>query len=279
VSTKHREPAALRGWGTKIGAAFAVTVGGVLTVDLWRGSRIARPDAQSGAIPSTSSSPAPRVSSPDACSCSLTAVHFVSTHRAEYWPDFVSHGKYWVRVLDLASQRACLPGFKQKVGEDEFVSDRRMASSSQSGRRRAIQVRRTSTTDSLTAGCVVSSCDASTVEAWGWFSQRKWPRRLGLSLCIGLPAELAQHVATIEHLCVASLASRPARAIRSSHGFWNNPPLFPADHIPSNRELWHRAEIPGHERNRHSALGCPSLRLPRHGRRAWMASICFRRKH
>jgi CubicO group peptidase (beta-lactamase class C family) len=234
----------------EIGAAFAVMSDGELVVDLWGGLA----DAATGrpwereTLQLIFSGTKGLVA---LCLLMLADRDELNldapVHR--YWPEFAAAGKEHVRVLDLASHQARLPGLRTRLTAADLVDDRRMAAllAAQPQERdpRAADAYHALTYGWL-CGEVVRRVDGRSV---GRFFADEVATPLGLQLWIGLPAELERQVSTLAYaptwgqgplLDADALVSDDLMAC-----VWDNPPLLPDDDLPWNRPDWHRAEIPG----------------------------------
>jgi CubicO group peptidase (beta-lactamase class C family) len=112
----------------ELGAAFAVTCDGRTVVDLWGGcadgtsGRPWRPDTLQVIFSGTKGLVA---------LCLLILVDRgaldMQAPVVRYWPEFGAKGKRGIRVLEVASHRAGLPGIRAALEPDEILDDRRMA--------------------------------------------------------------------------------------------------------------------------------------------------------
>jgi CubicO group peptidase (beta-lactamase class C family) len=112
----------------EVGAAFAVTRDGRSVVDLWGGLAdvgTGRPWAE-GTVAVIFSGTKALVAI-----CLLMLVDRgrldLDTPVCRYWPEFAAHGKEDVRVIELASHRARLPGVLDPVTDDDFIDGQRLA--------------------------------------------------------------------------------------------------------------------------------------------------------
>jgi CubicO group peptidase (beta-lactamase class C family) len=234
----------------ELGAAFAVTCDGEAVVDLWggcadgAGARPWRPDTLQVIFSGTKGLVA---------LCLLILVDRgaldMQAPVSRYWPEFGAEGKRGIRVLDVASHRAALPGIRAALEPDEILDDRRMA---------ALLAAQPAETDPRAAsayhpltygwlcGELIRRVDGRSV---GRFFAEEVAEPLGLEIWIGLPPDLEPRVSQLayapdwgsgdgwdpEEIDRDELLSRVL----------NNPSLFPPGRIPWNRAAWHRAEIPG----------------------------------
>jgi CubicO group peptidase (beta-lactamase class C family) len=234
----------------ELGAAFAVTCDGQAVVDLWggcadgAGARPWRPDTLQVIFSGTKGLVA---------LCMLILVDRGALHIeapvSRYWPEFGAKGKRGIRVLDVVSHRAGLPGIRAALEPDEILDDRRMA---------ALLAAQPAETDPRAAcayhpltygwlcGELIRRVDGRSV---GRFFAEEVAEPLGLEIWIGLPPDLEPRVSQLayapdwgsgdgwdpEEIDRDELLSRVL----------NNPPLFPPGRIPWNTAAWHRSEIPG----------------------------------
>jgi len=234
----------------ELGAAFAVSIDGALVVDLWggvadpSGTRLWERDTLQVIFSGTKALVA---------LCLLMLVDRgqldLSAPVRRYWPEFAARGKEATRVIDLASHRARVPGFATAVSEEDLVDDVRMAAllaeQPQDDDPRAGDVYHALTYGWL-CGEVIRRVDGRSV---GRFFADEVARPLDLEIWIALPAELEKRVSTLRYAPSWTPPSWwDAETLRSDGllaRVWNNPPLLPRDHLPSNRSDWQRAEIPG----------------------------------
>ena len=235
----------------EMGASFGVTRDGALVVDLWGGiaeadtGRPWRQDTLQVIFSGTKGLVA---------LCMLMLVDRgeldMEAPVARYWPQFATNGKASIRVLDVASHQARLPGLRVRLNDDgEILDDRRMAAllaaqPAESDPRAAFTYH--ALTYGWLCGELVRRVDGRSV---GRFFAEEVADPLGLEIWIGLPPELESRVST--------LAYWPQWGRRRPWGpdeiardeflnrVLNNPPLFPPGRIPCNAAAWHRAEIPG----------------------------------
>lgn len=238
-----------RGRG-EVGAAFAVARDGLPVVDLWGGLA----DTRSG-HPWEEGTMAVIFSGTKALVgiCLLILVDRgqldLDTPVCRYWPEFAAHGKEHVRVIELISHRARLPGVLGPVTEDDFTDGPRLAAmlanQPQDTDPRSGDVYHAFTYGWL-CGELVRRVDGRSV---GRFFAEEVAQPLGLELWIGLPEELENRVARLEHarnygqspVWDPDAVARDALVVR----VWHNPPALAPGHMPWNRADWHCAEIPG----------------------------------
>jgi CubicO group peptidase (beta-lactamase class C family) len=233
----------------ELGASFAVTRDGALVVDLWGGVADAdtrrpwRQDTLQVIFSGTKGLVA---------LCLLMLIDRgeldMEAPVARYWPEFATNGKAGIRVLDVVSHQARLPGLRVPLSDDaEILDDRRMAAllavqATESDPRAAFTYH--ALTYGWLCGELVRRVDGRSV---GRFFAEEVADPLGLEIWIGLPPELEPRVST--------LAYSPQWGRRRPWGpdeiardeflnrVLNNPPLFPPGRIPWNAAAWHRAEI------------------------------------
>jgi CubicO group peptidase (beta-lactamase class C family) len=234
----------------ELGAAFAVTCGGEAVVDLWGGSadgdgaRPWRQDTLQVIFSGTKGLVA---------LCLLILVDRgaldMQAPVSRYWPEFGASGKRGIRVLDVASHRARLPGIHSALEPDEILDDRRMA---------ALLAAQPAETDPRAAsayhpltygwlcGELIRRVDGRSV---GRFFAEEVAEPLGLEIFIGLPPDLEPRVSQLAYAPDWGSADGwdPEEIDRDEllSRVLNNPPLFPPGRIPWNAAAWHRSEIPG----------------------------------
>jgi CubicO group peptidase (beta-lactamase class C family) len=165
---------------------------------------------------------------------------------ARYWPEF---GKESVRVRDVVSHTARLPGIDTEVGYDEYTDVARMtailAAQPQSEDPRAASCYHALTYGWLCGELVRRAAGRSV----GRFFAEEVAGPLGLELWIGLPQEQEARVSTLE--LHESFPTQPQyQAERSAEdpltrSIWGNPPAFAREDFPWNRRDYRAAEIPG----------------------------------
>jgi CubicO group peptidase (beta-lactamase class C family) len=233
----------------ELGAAFAVTCDGRTVVDLWGGcadgtsGRPWRPDTLQVIFSGTKGLVA---------LCLLILVDRgaldMEAPVVRYWPEFGAKGKRGIRVLEVASHRAGLPGIRAALEPDEILDDRRMAALL-AAQPVETDPRAASAYHPLTYGWLCSELirrvDGRSV---GRFFAEEVAEPLGLEIWIGLPPDLEPRVSQLayapdwgsgdgwdpEEIDRDELLSRVL----------NNPSLFPPGRIPWNTAAWHRCEIP-----------------------------------
>ncbi|GAA4639560.1 serine hydrolase domain-containing protein [Actinoallomurus vinaceus] len=168
---------------------------------------------------------------------------------ADHWPEFAAGGKGAIRVRDVVSHRARLPGIRSPLVEADLTDPRNLAgllaAQAPDPDPRAGLVYHALTYGWL-AGELVRRVDGRTV---GRFFADEVAAPLGLDLWIGLPAAYEDRVSTLEYApgWGAGPAADPRQLADDAlfHRIWRNPPIFPTDHIPWNSRAFHEAEIPG----------------------------------
>ena len=233
----------------EVGAAFAATLNGTMVVDLWGGVA----DSSTGRMWAADTAGvifSGTKALVGLCLLMLADRGVLDLHGrvSDYWPEFAAHGKEDVRVIDLASHRARLPGLRERVTEDDFTDDVRLAAllaaQPQEADPRGGNVYHAFTFGWL-CGEVVRRVDGRSV---GEFFAQEVARPLGLDTWIGLPSELEDRVARLEHASNwgAGAMWDPAALARDEllERVWHNPPDLAPAHMPWNRTDWHQAEIP-----------------------------------
>jgi CubicO group peptidase (beta-lactamase class C family) len=170
----------------------------------------------------------------------------LDTPVARYWPEF---GKESVRVRDVVSHTARLPGIDTEVGFDAYPDFARMAgilaAQAQSDDPRASSCYHALTYGWL-CGELVRRADGGSV---GRFFADEVARPLGLELWIGLPEEQEARVSTLElhegWPTKPRLTAERLAEDRLTWSIWGNPPTFGREGFPWNRRDYHSAEIPG----------------------------------
>jgi CubicO group peptidase (beta-lactamase class C family) len=230
----------------EVGAAFAAVRDGETVVDLWGGladrsaGRPWREDTLQLVFSGTKGLVAV---------CVLLAIERrlleLDAQVSRYWPAF---GKDAIRVRDVVSHTARLPGLDAPAGLDDLTDPERMA--------RRLEAQEPSD-DPRAAFCyhaltygwlcgeLIRRVDGRTV---GRFFADEVAAPLGLELWLGLPAEHEHRVSTIELApdWPRSVALRAKTHARDplARSIWGNPPVFDPDLFPWNRRDFHAAEIP-----------------------------------
>lgn len=166
---------------------------------------------------------------------------------AQYWPEFAEAGKADVRVRDLVTHSAGLPGLQVPVTWQEAVDARKMATllarQPRSGDPRATRTYHAATFGWL-CGELVRRIDGRSI---GRFFAEEIARPLDLEIWIGLPEELEPRVSTVElsetwgggiGILAGEQADDPLRRAV------DNPPRYDQENFPWNERAWHAAEVP-----------------------------------
>ena len=230
----------------ELGAAFAVVEDGVLVLDIWGGiadrstGRVWREDTLQLVFSGTKGFVA---------ICVLIAIErgllALDAPVARYWPEF---GKEHIRVRDVVSHTARLPGVTAPVSIDEFaVADHMM---------RLLEVQAPSEdpragicyhafTYGWLCGELIRRVDGRTI---GRFFAEEVATPLELELWMGLPAEQEDRVSTLELASgwPTSLPLRPETHATDplARSIWGNPHTLDRDAFPWNTRAYHAAEIP-----------------------------------
>jgi CubicO group peptidase (beta-lactamase class C family) len=233
----------------ELGAAFAVTRGDEPVIDLWGGiadratGRPWQPDTLQVIFSGTKGLVA-------LCLLMLVdrgALEFAAPV-ARYWPEFAARGKGRLRVCDVASHQASLPGIREPLAHDDILDDRRMADLL-AQQPAETDPRAGSAYHALTYGWLcgelVRRIDGRSI---GRFFADEVAAPLELELWIGLPEALEPRVSQLAYAPGWGTRSWSAEELAGDellNRAVNNPPLFPPEFIPWNEPRWHRAEVPG----------------------------------
>jgi CubicO group peptidase (beta-lactamase class C family) len=167
---------------------------------------------------------------------------------ARYWPEFAARGKGHLRVCDVASHQASLPGIREPLTHEDILDDGRMAE---------LLAQQPAETDPRAAcayhaltygwlcGELVRRIDGRSI---GRFFADEVAAPLELELWIGLPEALEPRVSQLAYVSGWGTRGWSAEELAGDdllNRAVNNPPLFPPEFIPWNRPRWHRAEVPG----------------------------------
>src|ERR1700733_5984506 len=233
----------------ELGAAFAVSRGGELVVDLWGGfvdeARTTRWAEDTLQVIFSGTKGLVAV-------CLLMLVDRgeveLDAPVARYWPEFAERGKERVRGVELAAHQARLPGIYASLTEDDILEGRRMAE---------LLAAQPMETDPRAAGAyhaltygwlcgeLIRRVDGRSV---GKFFAEEVASPLGLDLWIGLPPEFEARVAELAY--GPNWGRRHDWDVDTSaddellNRVWSNPPLFPPGRMPWNQPGFHEAEIP-----------------------------------
>ena len=233
----------------EVGAAFAAVVDGRTVVDLWGGladQEAGRP-WRHGTLQVVFSGTKGLVA---VCLAMLVDRGQLDpdTPVCRYWPEFAAAGKEHVLVNQIASHRARLPGIRTKLVREDILDDERMAAllaaQPQEGDQRAADVYHALTYGWL-CGELIRRVDGRSV---GRFFADEVAEPLDLEIWMGLPAGLEERVSTLRYAddWGNNLFDDERLSADELLGcVWNNPPLFPPDHVPWNTRAFHAAEIPG----------------------------------
>lgn len=164
---------------------------------------------------------------------------------SRYWPEFAAENKGSIRVSDIASHQARLPGVTVPLSEDDILNGRRMAAllaaQAQEGDPRAVDAYHAITYGWL-CGELIRRVDGRSI---GEFFADEVAKPLGLEVWFGLPERHELRVSVLHY----GEAWRPFDddQIANDELFarvWANPPVFPRTHLPWNTRAYHAAEIP-----------------------------------
>jgi len=168
---------------------------------------------------------------------------------ARYWPEFGARGKEAVKVREIVSHAARIPGLTVPVTWEEATDAKRMAELVAS-QPLSSDPRAEATYHALTFGWICGEMlrriDGRDL---GKFFAEEVADPLGLEIWIGLPEDLERRVARVElapgwgtspSFAPERLASDPL--LRSVFG---NPARYERQSFPWNERSWHAAEIPG----------------------------------
>lgn len=165
-----------------------------------------------------------------------------------YWPEFGAAGKEDVRVRDLLTHQAGLPGVRTPLTETDLLDGRRLAAllanQPQDADPRAYDAYHPLTFGWLCAE-LVRRADGRSV---GTFFQQEIAEPLNLEIWIGLRSGFENRVSRLRY--APDWGATLPTSIQLAEDdvlscVWNNPPLFPEDHIPWNAPEIHAAGIPG----------------------------------
>jgi CubicO group peptidase (beta-lactamase class C family) len=233
----------------ELGAAFAATNDGELVVDLWGGlaDRATRRPWREDTLTVIFSASKGLVA---ICMAMLLERRQLDLEAlvCRYWPEFAANGKQEIRVRNILSHTARLPGIDRHVSLDEITDSRHMAT---------------------VLAEQVPSCDPRARFAYhpltfGWlcdelvrrtdgrdlsqFFAQEVAGPLELEIWIGLPAKFESRVATLElhPSWPAAVTMDPAVLARDDllYSISTNPPLFDPLSFPWNSRTFHAAKIP-----------------------------------
>ncbi|MEN3284300.1 MAG: hypothetical protein V7607_5440 [Solirubrobacteraceae bacterium] len=168
---------------------------------------------------------------------------------SDYWPQFAAARKERIRVCEVASHRARLPGIRALLTLDDVLDSERMASWLAEQPQES-DPRAAATYHPLTFGWLcaelIRRVDGRSV---GAFFAEEVAGPLGLDLWIGLPDRLEARVTTLrcaEGWCAELLDEKRVARDELLRRVWANPPcLRAADRLPWNTRAFHAAQIPG----------------------------------
>jgi CubicO group peptidase (beta-lactamase class C family) len=233
----------------EVGAAFAAVRDGETVVDLWGGlaDQAAQRAWQEDTLQLIFSGTKGVVA---ACLLMLIDRGLIDPNApvARYWPEFAGAGKDDIRVSDVASHQAGLPGLRAPVVESDLIDDVRMAAAL-AAQPAEEDPRARDAYHPLTFGWLcgelIRRVDGRSV---GRFLAEEIVAPLGLEIWIGLPEHLEERVSTLSYAPDWGVSLPDAAQLASDElaaRVWANPPLFPAEHLPWNTRAFHAAEIPG----------------------------------
>ena len=167
---------------------------------------------------------------------------------ARYWPEFGTHGKEAIRVRDVLTHTARLPGIDTPLLIYEITDDIRLADLL-AAQTPSVDPRAQHCYHAFTYGWLCGEIVRRvTGKGIGVFLTEEIATVLDLEAWIGLPTELESRVAVLELAddwpstpCMQPDALRHDYLNKSIYG---NPPLFMWPTFPWNTEPYHAAEIP-----------------------------------
>ncbi|MGV9631771.1 serine hydrolase domain-containing protein [Streptomyces sp. NPDC003487] len=229
----------------ELGAAVAVTVGGVTVVDLWGGwadAARARPWERDTVVNVWSTTKGPVA----------LAAHLLADRGlldldapvARYWPEFAAAGKEGVLVRHLLSHRAGLAGLREPHSFEELcdweLTTRRLAATEpwwEPGTRSGYHA--------LTYGFLVGEVVRRVTGMLpGAFLRKEVTGPLGIDFTIGLPEEEAHRAAELVHAPARPDSEQGAvfaQLAPAALAALTNPPVGAAQ---ANTARWRAAEIP-----------------------------------
>lgn len=165
-----------------------------------------------------------------------------------YWPEFAANGKEDVRVRQLVSHTAGLPGLETPVTAEAATDGARMAAllaDQPTLYSPGFGFHYHALTFGWLCGELVRRIDGRTV---GTFFDEEVARPLRLDAWIGLPVQYEDRVAVLERGPGFGSQKRDLLAAVDEDpvawSVWANPPRFATDRLPANTRSWHAAEIP-----------------------------------
>jgi CubicO group peptidase (beta-lactamase class C family) len=246
VAAAFEENFASRG---EVGAAFAAYRDGQLIVDLWGGRASPGEDRpwQRDTIQVIFSGTKGLVA---LCLLILVdrGVLDPDAPVSEYWPEFAAAGKHKVRVSDVASHQARLPGIRSPLAAEDLLDDVRMAELL-AGQPQEADPRARYAYHPLTFGWLcgelVRRVDGRSV---GQFFAEEIAGPLDLEIWIGLPAQHEARVATLTSAVGWGAALFDDKRLASDELLacvYANPGLLRSPEAHWNTRRFHAAEIPG----------------------------------
>lgn len=232
-----------------VGAAFAVARGGEMLVDLHGGHAApGRPWAADTLMPIFSGTKG----LVGTMMLMLIERGLLDLDRpvAHYWPEFAAHGKGGLRVRDIVSHHAGLPGITLATLTpadltDDAAMEARLAAEPLSSDDRAFHCYHALTIGWLCGG-VLRRIDGRSI---GRFFAEEIAGPLGLDIHIGLPEALEPRVGVLELERGWAAWDEGLTPVQSAdptrRSIWGNPPLFGRDNLFWNSRAFHAAEIPG----------------------------------
>lgn len=233
----------------ELGAAFAAWVDGAPVVDLWGGlaDRGRERPWQADTLVGVYSGSKGLVAT---CIALLVERGELELEApvCRYWPEFAANGKDEIRVGEVVSHRAGLPGLLTPVSNEEAVDDVRMAAllaAQAPVSRPSDGPRYHALTFGWLCGELVRRVDGRSI---GRFLHEEVAERLGLGLWIGLPERFEPRVAVLERDSDFRRDEGALAAERETdRGAWSvfaNPPRFSGAELAANQRFWHAAEVP-----------------------------------
>jgi CubicO group peptidase (beta-lactamase class C family) len=233
----------------EIGAAFAAYVDGEAVVDLWGGLADRRRSVAWGreTLVGIFSGSKGLVAI-----CMLLLLERgqldLDAPVCRYWPEFAAAGKEEIRVRDVVSHRAGLPGLLTPVSVEEATDDVRMAqllAAQPPMVAPATGPRYHAVTFGWLCGELVRRVDGRSI---GRFLREEIAEPLDLDIWIGLPERFEHRVAVLERGAAfeeeQSEIAVEREADEAAWSIWSNPPRFSTEGLAANLSSWHAAEVP-----------------------------------
>jgi CubicO group peptidase (beta-lactamase class C family) len=229
----------------ELGAAFAAVVDGVPVVDLWAGTadRPARRPYAADTLQVIFSGTKGMVA---ICLLLLLERGAIELDApvAAYWPEFGAAGKRDIRVSDLVSHRAGLPGLRDPIAVEDFGDPDRLAA--QLAAQAPLVEPGTLCYHAITFGWLcgelVRRVDGRSI---GRFFADEVAAPLGLDVWIGLPEKHEGRVARLELADGWGDDEVPTPPGSLAEIVVRNPPVWEREGFPWNRRELHAAEIAG----------------------------------